>query len=492
MRGLDTMSISNRAGEGLSPSVLMQMLLILALLTFSMSTMAAKPYIVEFGGVDKTSDLQLSIGKSEMIYSKSALDQVVIGNPDIADLKLLSSNQVLILGKKPGRTNLVFRDKQRSLIALMDIVVGYDLNGIKRKIYESMPDESMIQVRGSNDSVILSGQVSSLLAMDTAMAIAETYVPKTNVVNMIQVGGAQQVMLEVRIAEVSRNSLRDLGVGWNYSTVSSDGRHAFSIITQNVASNFLDVSGSLTSANGLDTLGYTVKALETRGLAKVLAEPNLVALSGQEASFLAGGEVPIPVAQTSSVAGSVISVDYKEFGVGLKFTPTVLNNKKINLKLNSEVSDIDTSNSVATGPGISVPALTTRRAATTVEMADGQSFAIAGLLSTDMNNAVNEVPGLGQIPILGALFRSSNYQRQETELVILVTPRLVKPTMASELRLPTDGFVPPNWFDQYLMGSLEGVPPKPPKEKKASAEPAAVEEPAAKSGGVDGSYGHNL
>ena len=139
-----------------------------------------------------------------------------------------------------------------------------------------------------------------------------------------------------------------------------------------------------------------------------------------------------------------------------------------------------------------MPALTTRRAATTVEMADGQSFAIAGLLSTDMNNAVNEVPGLGQIPILGALFRSSNYQRQETELVILVTPRLVKPTMASELRLPTDGFVPPNWFDQYLMGSLEGVPPKPPKEKKASAEPAAVEEPAAKSGGVDGSYGHNL
>jgi pilus assembly protein CpaC len=461
------------------PDTLKQ-LLMFVLLSLTSVAMAADRIVLEFGGIKKTSELRLSIGKSQIIYSQQPLDQVVIGNPEIADIKLLSSRQVLILGNKPGHTNLVFRDKDRSNIALMDVVVGYDLEGVKRKLYEVMPQEELIQVRGANDAVMLSGEVSSALALDVAVAVAASYVPKNKVINMLQVGGGQQVMLEVKIAEISRDATREFGIGITagHGTVGSGTRYDFSqgvvATTGNLASG---VGGVLTitdiGGDIVDSLTGQLRLLEGKGLAKTLAEPNLVAMSGQEASFLAGGEFPYQVLGE----GSLVGVEFKEFGVGLKFTPTVLNSEKINLKFSSEVSSISTVSSP--------PSISTRRASTTVEMADGQSFAVAGLLQSDMQNAADQLPGLGDIPILGALFRSSRFKRQETEMVVIVTPRLVKPVAAGTLVAPTDNFIPPSWLDQYLLGNLEGT-----------ADRAAKSDKSARSkqtdSGLEGEYGHKV
>ena len=469
-------------------SGVLKQLLLLVMLSLTSGAMAAERIILEFGGIKKTSELRLSIGKSQIIYSQQALDQVVIGNPEIADIKLLSSRQVLILGNKPGHTNLVFRDKNRSNIALMDVVVGYDLEGIKRKLYEVMPHEEMIQVRGANDSVMLSGEVSNAMAVDTAVSIAASYVPKPKVLNMLQVGGGQQVMVEVKIAEVSRNSTKELGIGIEASDTSgsnnfelSSGVAANAAALNSVGSTFRDGSSTFGSFSISDMTGniatsltMRLRILEGRGLAKTLAEPNLVAMSGQEASFLAGGEFPY----TATGVGTAQTI-FKEFGVGLKFTPTVLHSEKINLKLTAEVSSLG-----ATTVGGDVP-INTRRAATTIEMADGQSFAIAGLLQSDIQNALNQVPGLGDIPVLGALFRSSAFQRQETELVMIVTPRLVKPVAAGTLSAPTDSFIPTSWLDQYLLGNLEGTPDRVRKADKKS-------QSKKKESGLEGEYGHKV
>ncbi|MDT8452505.1 MAG: type II and III secretion system protein family protein [Gammaproteobacteria bacterium] len=446
-----------------------------------------KDYVLEFGA--RQSQFSLSIGKSQIIYSPRSLDQVVIGSPEIADIKLLSSRQVLILGKKPGRTNLVFRDKERSLIAVIDVVVGYDLDAIKRNIHEALPHERSIEVRGENDAVMITGEVSSLLSMDTALAIASSYVPKQKVLNMMLVGGGQQVMLTAKISEIARRSLRELGVQTKFGKDSTPTSNGFSLITggTGLANPFGTYTGDIVDSS-INLIQLKIKALETKGLAKTLAEPNLIALSGQEASFLAGGEFPIPVAQSvgSSTSAPTITLEYKEFGIGLKFTPTVLSNKKINLKLSTEVSAIDASLSTSTGGGIVVPGLTTRRAGTTVEVADGQSFAIAGLIQSDMNNVVDQVPGLGNIPILGALFRSTKFKRNETELVIVVTPQLVAPVAGKELSYPTDNFVPPNSWDQYLLGRLSKFENK---QKSTATEDANSASPGSMEG-VEGSFGH--
>ncbi|MCM0612002.1 type II and III secretion system protein family protein [Marinobacter sediminum] len=447
---------------------------------------AADRYVLEFGDRHETTELHLSIGKSQIIYSRSPLDQVVIGSPDIADIKLLSSRQVLILGMKPGHTNLVFRDKNQSLIAVMDVVVGYDLNQIKRKVWEVLPREDGIEVRGSNDSVILSGQVSSPAALKKALSVAESFVPEDKVVNMMQVAGGSQVMLEVRITEISRQSLRELGVQLDLLETNDD---VFDIVTGLVPNNTPFLSGVVSGNAGgrVDSIEATLSALERHGLAKILAEPNLTALSGQEASFLAGGEVPIPVSQSGAVAGA-ITVDYREFGVGLKFTPTVLDNQTINVKLNAEVSSLDDAIGFQNA-GFNIPGITTRRAGTTVEMGDGQSFAIAGLLQNNLNDVVNEVPGLGRIPVLGALFRSTEYQRNETELVVIVTPRLVTPREAGSLADPTQVFLPANRLDQYLMGWQQHYP-SPQRNLEGSDKSVAPETNT--SGGMGGSFGHQV
>ncbi|MCK5880383.1 MAG: type II and III secretion system protein family protein [Sinobacterium sp.] len=434
---------------------IMLKVLSLSLLMFAHQGMAANTVKLEFGNKDQNTELRLSIGKSQIIQSQSALEQVVIGSPEIADIKLLSSRQVLILGIKPGRTNLVFRDKKKNLVAVMDVVVGYDLNGIKKKLATLLPSEEGISVIGSNHSVILSGQVESLMAMDKAVNVATSYVPKESVVNLLEIAGGQQVMLEVHIAEVSRRSFRELGSQLAFSDAAGN--------TVNFASGsaLSEAFSSLTIGRiwgqGTKSLTGTIQALEEQGLAKTLAEPNLVTMSGQEASFLAGGEIPIPVAQSSGGnSGPIITLEFKEFGIGLRFTPTVLSDDKINIKLATEVSAINNSETYDLG-AVKVPAISTRRASTTVEMGDGQSFAIAGLMANDMNNVVKKVPFLGSIPIIGALFSSTEYQRRESELVVIVTPKLVKPVDMGQLSLPTDNIIAPTALDQYLFGNLEHI-----------------------------------
>ena len=444
----------------------------LSLLMLAQVAMATDTVTLEFGSKEQNTELRLSIGKSQIIQSRSALEQVVIGSPEIADIKLLSSTQVLILGIKPGRTNLVFRDKKKNLVAVMDVVVGYDLNDIKKKLATLLPNEPDIAVIGSNHSVILSGQVDSLIAMDKAINVATSYVPKDQVVNLMEIAGGQQVMLEVHIAEVSRKSFRELGTQLSFS--DSSGNAVSFLSGEAMANAFSSLSVGRIWGDGAKSLTGTIQALEAQGLAKTLAEPNLVTMSGQEASFLAGGEIPIPIAQHTDV----ITLEFKEFGIGLKFTPTVLSDDKINIKLSTEVSSIDNTETYDLGV-VKVPAFSTRRAGTTVEMGDGQSFAIAGLMANDMNNAIKKVPILGSIPILGALFSSTEYQRRESELVIIVTPKLVKPVTAGQLNLPTDNIIPPTMLDQYLMGNLE--------HKYFS-----VADDEKDTTGLEGDYGHEL
>lgn len=467
------------------------LLLLGALIATSAS--AAERYELQFSEGLQKEELTLSLGKSQMIYSPSPLDQVVIGNPEIADIKLLSSRHVLILGLKPGHTNLAFRDQNRSLVALMDVIVGYDVEQMKRRIYELMPEEQGIELRGSNDQIILSGKVSSVMAMEQALSVARSFASKDKVINMLEIGGGTQVMLEVRIAEISRNSLQELGV--NLSILDQDGAKVLTALSGITPNNtpFLNAvfSDPTSTAFGFNGIAAQLQALEREGLAKVLAKPNLTALSGQEASFLAGGEVAIPVAQDANDNGTAtITVEYKEFGVGLKFIPTVLSDRSINIKLNAEVSAVDEANGFQAS-GFNIPGFVTRRTGTTVEMADGQAFAVAGLIQNDSNNVINQVPLLGSIPVLGALFRSSEYRRRESELVVIVTPRLVTPKLMDDYAMPTDVFVPPTDLDQYLLGFLEHRPwanrHKDEEDKKSSAKSKNAAQ-----GGLQGSYGHQL
>lgn len=468
-------------------------LLLFAAVAVSVAS-AADRYELQFSEGLQKEELTLSLGKSQMIYSPSPLDQVVIGNPEIADIKLLSSRHVLILGLKPGHTNLAFRDKNRNLVALMDVIVGYDMEQMKRRIYELMPEEQGIELRGSNDQVILSGKVASVMAMEQALSVARSFASRDKVVNMLEIGGGTQVMLEVRIAEINRNSLKEMGV--NLELLDTDGAKALAATTLNIPNNLPFLNAVFTDSSpgmGLNNpLRATLRALERQGLAKVLAKPNLTALSGQEASFLAGGEVAIPVAQDADDNGNAtITVEYKEFGVGLKFIPTVLSDKSINIKLNAEVSAVDEANGFQAS-GFNIPGFVTRRTGTTVEMADGQAFAVAGLIQNDSNNVINQVPLLGSIPVLGALFRSTEYRRRETELVVIVTPRLVTPQLMDDYAMPTDVFVPPNDIDQYLLGFLEHHPWANRNKDEEEEEPAQENSSDSAQGGLQGSYGHQL
>ncbi|MFZ5561809.1 MAG: type II and III secretion system protein family protein [Pseudomonadota bacterium] len=437
-----------------------------------------EPVTLDFASREQQ-EVHLQVGQSRLITSPVPLTQAVIGSPEIADIKLLSSQRILVLGIRPGSTNLMLRPKDTDTTAVLAVSVSFDRNGIKRKIAEALPQEERIEVRDSNDKVILSGQASSAAALEMALAIARSFVPQEKVVNLMQVAGSQQVMLEARVAEISRNSLKDLGI--RTAILDNNGKWNFS--SGLPLTGAFGTAGYLDTGSPFDSLSVTLQALEKKGLAKTLAEPNLVALSGQEANFLAGGEIPIPVAQNAGLSNS-ITVEYKEFGVGLRFTPTVLDRDRINLKLLSEVSAIDPSNAFTIGGGISVPAISTRRAGTSVELGDGQSFAIAGLMQSNMKNAISQLPLLGNIPVLGALFRSTDFQREESELVIIVTARLVKPVHRSQLAAPTDVFTPPGDLDQYLLGRVEG------KSKPRQAVQAAA--PAQAGGGVDGSFGHQL
>jgi pilus assembly protein CpaC len=422
-------------------------------------------------------ELDVPVNKSQVLRTDRAYAKALIGNPEIADVLPLTDRSIYVLGKKAGTTSLTLYDRSSRLIAVLDVVVGPDVTTLKRQLSELMPGND-IGARMSNDSVILEGTVSSAPDADRAVQIAETYAPG-KVVNLLSLGSSQQVMLEVRFAEVKRSALKQIGVNWD---ILSDGGKL-----QGISGGGAGLSGTVDPETGLLPLTHgaivnsfgiisrafraigtnfnvTLDALERRGAITTLAEPTLIALSGETASFLAGGEFPVPVVQNNGGGNSgnntgTFTVEWKPFGVSLAFTPTVLADGVINLVVAPEVSSIDPTASIVVN-NLTIPGLQTRKAKTTVELRDGESFALAGLLRKDFQDTIRQVPFLGSLPIIGALFRSTGFQHEETELVIIVTPRLVQPVRAGALKVPTDRVGPPHEADLLLNGRTDtGVPP---------------------------------
>lgn len=460
-------------------------------------------------------EVAVPVNKSQVIRSDRPYAKALIGNPEIADLLPLTNESLYVLGKKAGTTSLTLYDRRNMLIAVIDVVVGPDVTTLKRQLSDLMPGDQ-VGARISNDSIILEGIVSSGPSADRAVQIAETFAPG-KVVNMLSIGSAQQVMLEVRFSEVKRSALKQIGAG--FFTGNDSGSFSGAIgggasLSPNATGggvvglgSIIDSFGVLTKRFGAFGLNFdaALDALERKGAITTLAEPTLVALSGETASFLAGGEFPVPVLGNSSGGGSdgnnnsSITVQFKPFGVSLAFTPTVLADGVINIVVAPEVSSIDPTASIVIN-NLRIPGLQTRRAKTTVELRDGESFAMAGLLRTDFQDTVRQFPILGSIPIIGALFRSTNFQREETELVIIVTPRLVRPVRANAMKLPTDRVGPPNEADLFLLGRTDtGVPAGPGAFSKPPTNPPPPPVPLGPGGsasrkptGFEKEYGHVL
>ena len=463
---------------------------------------AAVPAMAQDGDMSiHAGSVEVPVNKSQVITADRPIARAMIGNDQIADIFPISDRSVYVLGKQLGTTSLTLYDRGNRVMAVMDVAVGPDVTGLREQIGSLMPDEN-IDARISNESIVLSGTVSSAGAADRAVQLARAYAGD-NVVNLMSLGGSQQVMLEVRFAEVNRTVGKDLGVSSFFS--SNGGRFQGAIGSG--ASVTPDATGtgqlgldSITGSFGVfarsfgDVLGLNIDTvldtLENKGLSKTLAEPTLIALSGEKASFLAGGEFPIPVAQSNAGGGTdggfaAITVEFKPFGVSLGFTPTVLSDNTINLLVEPEVSSIDPTASVTVG-GLTVPGLQTRRASTVLELRDGESFAIAGLIQQDFQTTVNQVPLLGSIPIIGSLFRSSSFQKGETELLIVVTPRLVQPIKPEQVRLPTDRVDDPVQADVLLNGVM--YRPKPVEPNGAAEVPPAGQSEDATSGDDDYDY----
>ena len=407
--------------------------------------------------------LTLLAGKSIVVESPVAIERASLANPEVADALVLSPRQVYVAGKAIGATNLTLWKQGGQVLSVFDIRVVPDLAGLKQQFHDLFPEEKHLRVTAAHDHVALSGAISSSSKLSKALAIAEAYAPE-RVINLLRVGGVQQVMLEVRIAEMSRDLLRRLGI--NLAYVSADGndfgistlneltavvspRDAVFLPGQAAPFGFIPLSTNALLRFHTGDTDWTafIDALKENGLVKVLAEPNLVALSGQEASFLAGGEFPYPIPQTF---GTII-IEFRKFGVGLTFKPIVLADNLISIQVAPEVSELDFTNAIAI-QGFIIPAINTRRASTVVELRDGQSFAIAGLIRENVRERIQKFPVLGDIPVLGTLFRSSDFQKNESELIIIVTPHLVKPIDAGEQPLPTDGLIEPSDLDFYLIG----------------------------------------
>ncbi|MEM7074506.1 MAG: type II and III secretion system protein family protein [Pseudomonadota bacterium] len=407
-------------------------------------------------------DLSIPMNRAVVIESEVPFAELSIANPAIADFSTLSDRTIYVLGKTPGRTTLTLLDATGRLITNVEVHVSPDISEFKERLQQILPGER-IEVRPANDGIVLSGTVSSLVKMDRALELANRYAPE-RVSNLMSVAGKQQVMLKVRFAEMQRNVGKALGVstavdstGSNPSTGSFGGSGTAS--TLGGALSLLGGLIPLTNDNfgalavgfeiGSTEVGILIEALEEKGVVRTLAEPNLTALSGQEASFLAGGEFPIPVAQDNDTT----TIEFKPFGVELNFTPRVTDENTVNLEVAAAVSSVDPTNSIVTD-GLQIPAFRRRDANTTVVMRDGQSFAIAGLLQDDFRDTARQVPWLGDVPVLGTLFRSADYQREQSELVIIISVHLVTPTSGAALALPTDRVRLPSDAELFLNGRV--------------------------------------
>ncbi|RKT28217.1 pilus assembly protein CpaC [Roseovarius halotolerans] len=401
-------------------------------------------------------DLVVTMNRAVVVESDVPFAELSIANPAIADFSTLSDRTIYVLGKAPGRTTLTLLDETGKLITNVEIHVSTDISEFKERIQQILPNER-IEVRTANDGIVLSGSVSSTARMERALALAERYAPE-RVSNLMVVSGNQQVMLKVRFAEMQRSVSKQLSTSLAIDALGASGRGA-AFGGSNLPSTGT-TAGGVSAGNdagaaffGFDVgsveIGILMQALEQKGVVRTLAEPNLTALSGQEAKFLAGGEYPIPVAQDNDTT----SIEFKPFGVELNFIPHVVDENTINLELAAAVSSIDPTNGFSTG-AFTVDAFRRRDTSTTVSLRDGESFAIAGLLQDDFRDNNSQVPWLGDVPVLGSLFRSADYQRAQTELVIIVTAHLVTPTRGEALALPTDRVRLPSEADLFLNGRL--------------------------------------
>ncbi len=386
-------------------------------------------------------------GRSAVVEANAPFTTLVVADPDIAEAMATSNQSFFLRGKKPGSTTVLIYGASGQIAELINVEVELGLDELRTDLSNLLPGED-IQVYPVHDGVFLDGKLTTAAAADMALQVAERYVPG-GVANGLSIGQSQQVLLEVRFLEASRSAVKEIGFG-----NSIDANDAVASTDSGTISGLAEKTVALFTNLGNENIDVRLRALEEKGVIRTLAEPNLVALSGDTASFLAGGEFPIPVGQRDGE----ITVEFKKFGVGLDFTPTVLGDGLVNLRVRPEVSALDRNNGIR-ATNIEIPGISVRRADTTIELRDGQAFAVAGLLQNDYSNDVRQTPWLGNVPVLGALFSSKRYQRSESELVIIVTPRLVQPAAHPDmLGSPLDAFAEPSESELFLLDKT-AIPP---------------------------------
>jgi pilus assembly protein CpaC len=434
----------------------------LAVVTAPIPAAAQSLRVVERG---TATSLDVPMNRAVVVESEQPFAELSIANPQIADISSLSDRTIYVLGKAPGQTTLTLLDATGQLISNVTVRVSPDLAEFKERLRQILPGER-IEVRSANDGIVLSGMVSSTIRLQRALDLAERYAPE-RVSNLMSVGGVQQVMLKVRFAEMQRSVSKALSSSLGFSGSISGGNVGLTggigtLNNQaaldnsgvgNIPAQNENVGAILFGFNaGSVQVGLLLEALERKGVVRSLAEPNLTALSGQEAKFLAGGEYPIPVAQRDGL----ISIEFKPFGISLDFIPRVVDDEVINLELNAAVSAIDPTNSISLN-AFQIDAFSVRETSTTVELRDGESFAIAGLIEDQFMDNAAQMPWIGDVPVLGALFRSADFQRSQTELVIIITAHLVSPTRGEAFALPTDRVTPPTESDLFLFGRVSAI-----------------------------------
>jgi pilus assembly protein CpaC len=379
-------------------------------------------------------------GRSAVVEADAPFTTLVVADPDIAEAMATSNQSFFLRGKQPGSTTVLIYGVSGKISELINVEVEIGLDELRTDLSNLLPGED-IQVYPVHDGVFLDGKITTAAAAEMALQVAERYIPG-GVANGLSIGQSQQVLLEVRFLEASRTAVKEIGFG---NTI--DANDAIATTEGGTVSGLAAKTVALFTNIGGENIDVQLRALEKKGVVRTLAEPNLVALSGDTASFLAGGEFPIPVASKNGE----ITVEFKKFGVGLDFSPTVLGDGLVNLRVRPEVSSLDRANGIRSS-NIEIPGISVRRADTTVELRDGQAFAIAGLLQNDYSNDVRQTPWLGNVPVLGALFSSKRYQRNESELVIIVTPRLVRPAAHPDmLASPLDSFAEPSEAELFLL-----------------------------------------
>ena len=413
-------------------------------------------------------NLSVALYKSKVLVFKKDIAKVSIANPEIADIIVVNPRQMYVLGKALGSTNILVLDESDNLSASISLEIKHDLDNLRQNLRRLLPKEA-IHVSSSQGSIVLNGTVSSLTDMRSALALANTFMPQSKglaktkgneqlegsgVINLLKIEGPQQVMLEVQVAEISKQLLRSIEVDFNFlGTDNGSGSAIDQVLDGRMIPSGQGLLASFTNKNL--RLSALMDAAKEKGLAKVLSEPTLTTLSGQEARFVSGGEFPVPVPGSDGKVGII----FKEYGVALKFLPVVLGSNRINLKLDLSVSEISNGNTVtisqdSTTSNLFIPSIKKRSVQNTVELADGQTLGIAGLISDDVRSKVRRFPGLAKIPVIGMLFRSQEFIKGQTELVIFVTPHFARPGFQSEYIKPTDFYIEPNDNEFLFEGKM--------------------------------------